>query len=128
MPPSVIVSEHHSNLPEQHEIEAAYLLSEHFNCTVKFLIPVDDFKRKTPDIMMLGKAWEMKSPTGTSRMTVGNQFKRASAQSSYLVFDARRLKFADEIIERRVRYEFSQRQTIKKVILIKRTTEIVEIN
>ena len=123
----VIIPKRHPNPPEKHEVEAAHLLAKYFKCTVRFLAPVDDFKRKTPDIMMLGKAWEIKSPTGTSRMTIGNQFKRASAQSGYFVFDARRLKFSDEIIERRVRYEFSHRKTIKRVILIKRTAEIIEI-
>jgi hypothetical protein len=33
---------------------------------------VDDYKRKTPDIVMQGIEWEMKSPSGKSKNTIGN--------------------------------------------------------
>jgi len=46
----VIVPVGHLNQPEQHEIEAASALATHYQCTIEFLIPVDDYKRKTADI------------------------------------------------------------------------------
>ena len=43
-------------------MDAAYLLANHFQCTIEFLVPIDDYKRKTPDFKMLGIEWELKSP------------------------------------------------------------------
>jgi hypothetical protein len=60
----VIIPAGHPNPPEQHEIEAAWILARHFRTTVEFLIPIDDYKRKTPDIIMLGIEFEIKSPIG----------------------------------------------------------------
>jgi hypothetical protein len=50
----VIIPAAHINSPEPHEIEAAWILARHYGCTVEFLIPVDDYKRKTPDMVMQG--------------------------------------------------------------------------
>jgi hypothetical protein len=50
----VIIPTNHPNPPEPHELEAACILAQHFQCTVAFLTPIDDYKRKTADIVMLG--------------------------------------------------------------------------
>jgi len=89
------------------------VLANHYQCTVEFLIPVDDYKRKTADVKMLGVEWEIKCPTGMSKSTIRNQFRRASGQSKCLIID--------------LLYQIKERPYIKKVILIDKSIKVIEI-
>ncbi|MDR0652621.1 MAG: hypothetical protein LBG12_04870 [Synergistaceae bacterium] len=113
--------------PEPHEVDAAWILARHYSCTVVFLIPVDDYKRKTPDIVMQGLEWEIKSPTGNSKNTIDRQLKRAVKQSKNLVFDGRRTALSDSDIEKIVALEMTKRGSIRKVIFITKLGGVVEI-
>ena len=99
-PGQVIIPVNHPSPPEQHEIDAAWILARHFQCAVEFLTPVDDYKRKTADIVMLGIQWEMKSPIGASKSTIGNQFSIAKKQSRNIIIDTRRTAIEYEKIEK----------------------------
>jgi hypothetical protein len=124
----VSVPTNHPNPPAEHEVEAAWILARHFNCTVEFLIPVDDYKRTTPDIVMLGILWEVKAPKGTSRKyTIKDQFKRASKQSKNIIIDGRRTKLSDDFIENAIRYELKTRHQIKRLLFINKSARVVEI-
>jgi hypothetical protein len=123
----VIISTGQTKPPEPHEVEAAWILARHYSCTVVFLIPVDDYKRKTLDMVMQGIEWEMKSPSGKSKNTIGNQFIRAVKQSKYFIFDGRRTPISDNDIEKRIRFEMMKRSSIKRVVFISKLGEVVEI-
>jgi len=124
----VIIPASHPNPPEPHEIEAAWVLARHFQCTVEFMIPIDDYMRKTADIIMHGVEWEIKSPIGESKSTIGNQFKTASKQSKHIVIDTRRTTLEYDRIEKSVHHEMKKRVTIKRVILINKSAIVVEIS
>ena len=126
-PGQVIIPASHPNPPEPHEIDAAWILARHFRCTVEFLMPVDDYMRKTADIIMHGVEWEIKSPIGDSKSTIGNQFRTASKQSGNIVIDTRRCALEYDKIEKAVLLELKKRPTIKRVILIKAFEKVVEI-
>jgi len=121
----VIVPVGHPNQPEQHEIDAANALATHFQCTIEFLIPIDDYKRKTADIVMLGTLWEIKCPIGSSKSTIGNQFRVASKQARNIVIDTRRTPLEYESIEKTVLLELKNRPPVKRVILINKSGEII---
>jgi len=126
-PEQVIIPGGHPNPPEPHEVDVAWLLARHFHTTVQFLIPVDDYKRKTADIIMLGVQWEIKSPVGDSKSTIGNQFQFATKQSRSIILDTRRTKLDYENIVKKVDIEINKRSSIKRVILIDKFGKIVEI-
>ena len=126
-PGQVIIPVGHPNPPEPHEVDVAMILACHYQTTVEFLVPVDDFMRKSADIRMLDVEWEMKSPIGTADTTIGAQFKRASRQSRNIVLDTRRTKLKYEKIEKQVAVEVRQRTTINKVTLIKKSGKVVEV-
>jgi hypothetical protein len=126
-PAQVIIPGGHQNPPEQHEVDAAYILACHYRTTVQFIIPSDSYKRKSPDIVMLGVVWEMKSPKGKSKYTIQEQFKRGSQQSKNLIIDSRRTKLEYEYIKKSVLLELTKRPYIKKVILIDKSKKVVEI-
>ena len=126
-PGQVIIPVIQPSPPEQHEIDAAWILARHFQCVVEFLTPIDDYKRKTADIMMLGVEWEIKCPIGESKSTIRNQFRRASRQSKNIVIDTRRTKLKHNIIEKEILFQIKVRPYIKRVILIDKFENVIEI-
>ena len=123
----VIIPVGHPNPPESHEVEAAYVLARHYQTVVEFIVPVDDYKRKSADILMKSAVWEIKSPIGKSKSTIRNQFRRASGQSRCIIIDARRTRLEDSIIEKEVQFQIKERPYIQKVIIIDKTEKIIEI-
>ena len=125
-PGQVVIPVNHPNPPVTHEIDAAFTLARHYKCVVEFLVPVDDYKRKTPDIVMLGTEWEIKSPTGNSKYTIQKQFRRASKQAKNIIIDTRRTKLKDDNIEKAIIIELKKRSNIKKVILINKKEKVLD--
>ena len=126
-PAQVIIPAGHPNPPEPHEINVAMILSRHYQTTVEFIVPVDDYKRKSPDIVMLNVEWEIKSPKGTSKSTISGQFQRASRQSRNIIIDSRRTKLKYAEIEKRVLNEIKRRTSINRVILIDKNEKVIEV-
>jgi len=126
-PGQVIFPVNHPNPPQQHEIDVAYILARHYRTTVEFIVPVDDYRRKSADIKMLGVSWEIKSPSGDSKSTIGNQFRNASRQSGYMILDARRTKMDIDAVEKKVQIEARKRTKLKRVILVDKFEKVIEI-
>ncbi|MDR2600034.1 MAG: hypothetical protein LBC73_07135 [Oscillospiraceae bacterium] len=126
-PGQVIIPTDYPNPPEPHEIDIAYILASHYQTTVKFIVPVDDYKRKSADIMMLGVEWEIKSPTGDSKSTIRNQFRRASKQSKNIIIDIRRTNLRYKSIEKEVLFQIKERPYLKKVIIVDRSEKVLEV-
>jgi len=110
----VIIPAGHLNPPEPHEVDAAFILANHYQTDVEFLIPIDDYKRKTADIKMLGVEWEIKCPAGNSKYTIQEQFRRASKQAKNIIIDTRRTKLEYKNIEKSVSFEIKKRPYVKK--------------
>ena len=126
-PGKVIIPVNHPNPPEQHEVDVAVILARHYQTTVEFLMPIDDYKRKTADIVMLGVQWEIKSPIGASKSTIGNQFSVAKKQSRNIILDTRRTALQYGEIEKKAIIELKKRPNTKRVILIDKFEKVVEI-
>ena len=90
-------------------------------------MPVDDYMRKTADIVMLGVQWEMKSPIGASKSTIGNQFSVAKKQSRNIIIDTRRTAFEYGQIVKKVMFELKKRPSTKRVILIDKFEKVIEV-
>ena len=127
----VITPVGHPNPPEQHEVEVATILARHYQTAVEFIVPVDDYLRKSADIEMLGVQWEIKSPTGSSKATIENQFRRASKQQAKnIVIDTRRTTLDYDSIVKSVLYAMKARPSmrkVKKIILIDKFENVVAI-
>jgi hypothetical protein len=123
----VIISNSIMPPPEEHEVSAAWILARHYNCSVEFLKPLDGYKRKTPDFVMMAVEWEMKSPIGRSKTTISNNLITAKLQSPNIVFDTRRTKIPDNKIERELSRFLTQRKSIYRIIMITKDKKVVEI-
>jgi len=124
----VIIPPNHPNPPEEHEVDAAWILARHFNTVVEFLMPIEGYMAKTNDAVMLGLIWELKSPMGRARTTVGNQFKTASKQRARnIVFDARRTSITDAEVIAKIRREKGLRKPVRRVLMIGKDGIVIEI-
>jgi len=126
-PGKVIIPTGHPKRPEEHEVDTAWVLARHYRTTVEFLVPVDDYKRTSPDVLMNGVIWEIKSPKGKSRYTIQEQFKRASKQAKNVIIDSRRTKLKDKDIVKSIDFEIQKRPYLKKIILIDKSKKVVAI-
>ena len=124
----VIIPVNHPNPPESHEVDTAMVLARNYQSTVEFILPVDDYKRKSADVAMQNVEWELKCPIGSSQSTIQNLFRRASKQAKNIIIDTRRTKLEYEIVRNRVLFEMKKRPYVKRVILIDKFEKVVEIS
>ena len=75
---------------EEHEYRTvAFLLSWGFD--IELIPRSDEVGVRTPDIMMMGRRWEMKSPKGSGKCLVQNTIQRAVEQSENIIVDLSRV-------------------------------------
>lgn len=115
----------HGLRPEAHELETADIFTG-LGKNVEFLYPIDADRVKTPDVIIDGITWEMKSPTGSGRWTIDNQFKRAKRQSKHLIIDMRRMKIAEEVAVKEIERIFSTKRTVKRVMLVTKSGAVID--
>lgn len=124
---NVIISDMVKPVPELHEIEAAWILADHFGCMIEFLRPIRGYKVRSADIVMNGNIWEIKSPTGVSRHTVEYLFKKALHQSRHIVIDGRRTKLTDQVIQTKIGASIHMHPRVERVIFISKQKRVIEI-
>ena len=112
-------------VPEQHEFEVAKFFAA-LGKTVKFLRPSQIPKTHTPDILMDGLEWEIKSPTGSSKRTIESNFRQAVKQSHYIIFDLRRIKVPEKQCLVQLEREFAMRQYVKRLLVIRKNGDLLE--
>jgi hypothetical protein len=83
--------------------------------------------QKTPDFLIDGVKWELKSPTGTGKYNVQHQIKAAAKQSGNIVFDARRSKMHTAKIRNEVECNFKYSKAVKRLVLIDKNKSLVEL-
>lgn len=57
--------------PEKHELETANIFTK-LGKDVEFIAPSKTRKAKTPDVIIDGMNWEIKSPLGSSKYNIQN--------------------------------------------------------
>jgi hypothetical protein len=111
--------------PEKHEYETAEIFLK-LGIDVEFIKPQNTKQATSPDVIIKGVAWEMKSPTGKGKYTIQNQFRRAAKQSSNLIFDIRRLQLPEDFAKQEIEKQFNLRRSIKRLKLIIKSGAIIE--
>lgn len=112
--------------PEKHEFETAKYFAN-MGKDIVFLKPSNIKGEHTPDILMDGYKWEIKSPQGNSKRTIENNFRNAVAQSRYIIFDLRRIKLHDNQCVTKLEKEFKARHYLRILLIIKKDGTLVEI-
>jgi hypothetical protein len=123
-PYDVIIPADLKPFPAHYEISAAKLLAKYFQTDVEFITRTN---HKTADFFIDDSEWELKSPTGSSKYNIQHQLKDAAKQSSNVVLDARRSKIHIARIRKDAQFHFSTIKPIKRLILINKRGEVVEL-
>lgn len=110
--------------PEKHEFETAKYFADREKKIV-FIKPSAIPGVHTPDILMDGVEWEIKSPEGSSKRTIETNFRNAIKQSHYLIFDLRRIKLNEKNCIAQLEKEFNSRPYLKRMYVIKKSGELL---
>lgn len=111
--------------PEKHEFETAKYFSG-MGKDIVFLKPRNIPNFHTPDIVMDGVEWEIKSPIGSSKRTISDNFKKAVKQSKYIIFDLRRVTLSEKQCIAQLEKEFAVRPYLKRLLIICKNGELLE--
>jgi len=110
--------------PARYEITAAELLANHFGANVEFILRTN---YQTPDFIIGGIRWELKSPTGTGKNNIERQLQAALKQSPNIVFDARRSKIHITRIKSELHRQLQLTKSMKRLILIGKNKKVIEL-
>ncbi len=111
-----------------HELKTARVLAG-VGHRVEFLPATNKHSAKSPDILMNGIKWEIKSPKTDKLSALERNLKRASRQSGHIIIDTRRMKkIHDSTVQRFLVQKLKQQKTIKQILLINRKHQVIDIN
>lgn len=114
--------------PSLEELEAARILSLHFNTSIEFILPHDTYKQKTPDIIMRGISWEIKTPTGSSyKTTIRKQIRKALKQSPNIIINLGLIKINEDIAIKQLHKEVSINRKILNLLVITKSKKVVTV-
>lgn len=113
-------------LPEPHEIQTALFLSKQGKKII-FIAPIDRRGIKTPDIIMDGYNWEIKSPQSSGARTIEHAIRSASRQSSHIIVDLRRSKLSTLRALSQIKFHALKRTNITKLLVITLENKLVDI-
>ena len=107
-----------------HEKETIKVL-EKFGYSGEIVAPTGVKGSHTPDLIIKGALWEMKSPTGKSNQTIERQFKRGSKQSRNLILDTRRTKISDEKIISYTSGRIKRSRSTRQVLIVNKKSQVI---
>lgn len=110
---------------EKHENDTVVFFTN-LGYSIELIPPSNAPKAKTPDFMMDGKAWEIKSPQGKSRVTVEHAFKRAAKQSENIIIDLRRTKIPTDQTKTALEKLFGSSRRIRNLKVITREQQLLD--
>jgi len=114
-------------LPEKHELETANFFAS-AGKDIEFIAPSYSKGVYTPDVLIDGVRWEMKSPTGASNRTIENNYRAAQMQSENIIFDLRRIKMDEKVAIAKIKQQFSLRTgRVKRVLVITKSKKTLDL-
>lgn len=120
VPPNCNIREH-----EYHTVRALAGVG----LTVEFRPELNQDFTKSPDLMIDGARWEMKSPKTQKFEQIEKNLKRANKQSPNIIIDSQRIKYIpDERIKGFLMAKLRVQKSIKRLLFVNRRREVVDIN
>lgn len=108
--------------PWPHEIRIAKILAN-AGFHVQFIAKANNIK--TPDMIVDGIEYELKSPRSGKMVAIERNLKRATKQSVNIIFDSSRMRgLRDDRILRNVIFQAEKQKLIKRIIFIDKAGQI----
>lgn len=96
---------------------------------VQFLPAENAHDAKSPDILMNGVKWEMKSPKMGRLSAVERNLKKAYRQSENIIFDSQRMgRLPDKSIQKELIKQFSLTKRMKRLLFVNRKRQTIDIS
>ena len=111
---------------EKHENDTVVFFTN-LGYDVELIPPSNTPKAKTPDFMMNGKAWEMKSPQGKSSTSLEHIFKKATKQSMNVIIDLSHSKMNDKVAVKELTRYFYQTSSCRMLKIITKELKLLEL-
>lgn len=110
-----------------HELRTAQALVKS-GFTVEFIENSPRHQHKSPDIILGGLKWEIKSPKTDKLSAIERNLKRASKQSENIVIDSQRMsKLHDNTIQRKLTEKLKTQKAIKHILFVNRKRQVIDI-
>lgn len=110
--------------PEPHEIHVAGILADHFKTDIEFVLRSN---QRTPDFLIDGVVWELKSPTGTGKNNIQRQLQDARHQSKNVIIDASRSKMHGTKMRKQAEYQFKIVRSVKRLLFVSEAGKVFEL-
>lgn len=118
----------HGVIVWHHELLTADALSG-AGYDIEFLRIKNTKHSKSPDILMDGDKWEIKSPIASKLSAVERNLKRAYHQSTNIIFDSHRMgKLPDKSIQKELIKQFTLTKNVKQILFVNRKREVIDIS
>jgi hypothetical protein len=110
---------------EKHEYKTILIFTE-MGIDVE-LIPKSERKGiHTPDVIMDGLRWEMKSPKGEGKYSMQNTIQKAVKQSRNVIVDLRRVKRSQGRCLQELKKEFDNSNSLQRLKIITKSHRILD--
>lgn len=115
--------------PTKHEKVTVDYLAKALGVDILFIPPDRRANIRTPDIVMDGFYWEIKSPVGRSPRTLENNLRNALHQSPNIIVDIRRMdaKIPEDKIILTVKRRFLLTKKMQRVIIITKRRNLIDL-
>lgn len=110
---------------EKHEYQTVKLLIN-LGYDIELIPPAQIKGLQMPDIMLLGKPWEMKAPIGNGKNTIMHIMQCAGRQSCNVIIDLRRCKIETIEAIKKIEYYFKASKRIRNLIIIVNDEKIID--
>lgn len=113
--------------PWPHEMRCARSLSA-AGRNIEFVRPISGDRVRSADLVMGGVLWEVKSPETTTVKSLQRILRRACRQSPNIILDtARMTRLSDSAVERELRRLKPLIKSIRRLILVTKSGDVVDI-
>ncbi|MDR1033085.1 MAG: hypothetical protein LBL84_03705 [Candidatus Nomurabacteria bacterium] len=93
---------------------------------VEAIKPSNTRKQKSPDVIIDGVVWEIKSPISSSRRKIEQRIREANKQSENIIFDLRRVDKYPDKVEKEVLKQYDRVPRIRRLIIIKKSGKMID--
>ncbi len=91
------------------------------------LLPTSQIRGvQTPDIMMNGQPWEIKSPEGGSKNTIKHNIQNAAHQCENVIIDLFRCKLDNDYAMKEIQHHFLLSKRIKRLKIVTRSEIVID--
>ena len=94
-------------------------------CDVTFLAVSKIKNVNSPDIKMLGKKWEIKTPRQSGKYTIEHAIQYASKQAAHIIVDLRQCKMTQAKAITKIKKESNHRSVIKTTLVITKSRQLL---